>query len=305
MSTMPMLAQAEWSAAVADESGGEPRTAYIQGAGPAFFDTLGIALVKGRSFTTADREGAVNVAVINESMAKQVFGTADPLGRRFRFAEGPDRDAAIEVVGVVRDVAYARVQDTPPPTLYRPYRQLSPGPMTFEVRTAVDPLTLAGAVTEAARQVDPAASVARMKTLEQQILETSALPRALALITTACALVGLGLAGIGLYGLVSFDVLRRTREIGIRMALGATRRGVVRLVVRETAGVVLVGAVLGLAAAMPAAIAARKLLYGVSLANPLAVVSAVLLLGFAAGLAACLPARRACTVDPTTALRAE
>jgi predicted permease len=305
MSTMPMLAQAEWSASVADESGGEPRSAYIQGVGPAFFETMGIRLITGRPLTAADREGAVQVAVINESMARQVFNMTDPVGRRFRFVEGSDRDVPIEVVGVVRDVAYARVQDPPPPTLYRPYRQLPAGTMTFEVKTAADPLNIVSAVRAKVRQVDPAASVSGMKTLAQQIQETIALPRALALVTTGCALVGLGLACIGLYGLVSFDVLRKTREIGIRMALGASQQDVVRLVVRETVGVVLVGATLGLAAAMPAAIAARRLLYGVSLANPAAVVAAVSLLGLAASLAAYLPAKRACAVDPTTALRAD
>ena len=305
MSTMPILAQAEWTASVTAESGGEPRSAYIQGVGPAFFETLGIVLVKGRRLTTADREGSAKVAVINESMARQVFSTTDPIGRRFRFVEGPDRDVAIEVVGVVRDVAYARVEESPPPTFYRPYRQLPTGPMSFAVRTAVDPLTVVSAVTTAVRQVDPRASLAALKTLDQQILETVALPRALAIVTTASALVGLSLACLGLYGLVSFDVARKTREIAIRVALGASRAGVVKLVVGDAFGVVLVGTTVGLAAAVPAAIAARKLLFGVSLANPFAVLAAVALLALAAGLAAYLPARRACSLDPTTALRVE
>jgi predicted permease len=305
MSVLPVLAQAEKSASVGPEGGGTASSAYIQGAGPNFFETMGIPVLRGRTLTPADREGAPRVAVINEAMAKQVFDDVNPLGRRFEFLDGPEQKVSMEVVGVVRDAAYARLQEAAPPTLYRPFRQMAPGGMTFEVRTEVEPLSLVPAVQQAVRRVDPALALAAMKSQEQQIGETIERPRTLALVTSACGVVGVLLACIGLYGIVSFDVTRRTSEIGIRMALGARRSDVVRLVLRETAVVVAVGTGIGLIAAVAAIISARSLFYGVSLANPIAVVAAAALLIAAAGVASFLPARRAAALDPTKALRYE
>ena len=177
--------------------------------------------------------------------------------------------------------------------------------MTFEVRTEVEPLSLIPAVQQAVRQVDPALALAGMKSQEQQIAETIELPRTLALVTSACGIVGVLLACIGLYGIVSFDVTRRTSEIGIRMALGARRADVVRLVLRETVVVVAIGAAIGLMAAVAAIISARSLFYGVALSNPIAVVVAAAVLVSAAGVASFVPARRAAALDPTKALRYE
>ena len=305
MSAMPMLARAEWSATVAAEGDKEGRSAYVQVVGPGFFDTLGIPLLRGRGLVPADRQGSSRVAVINEGMARAVFRELSPIGRSFEFLDGSERGIRVEVVGIVRDAVYARLQEAAPPTLYMPYRQLSPSAMTFEVRTALEPLSLVPSVQQAVQRVDPTLALSRVTSQEQQIQETIAQPNTLAVITSAFGIVGLLLACIGLYGIVSFDVTRRTQEIGIRMALGAQRVDVVRLVLREMAGVMLIGGGIGLACALGATLLARNLFFGVALSNPLAMVAATLLLAIAGGLAGYLPARRAVRLDPTQALRCD
>ena len=303
MSAIPMVARTERSATVAAEAGKDARSAYVQVVGPGFFDTLGIPLLRGRALSPADREGSSRVAVINEVMARDVFDDLSPIGRSFEFLDGSERNVRVEVVGIVRDSAYARLQEAAPPTLYMPYRQLSPTAMTFEVRTALDPLSLVPPVQRAVQRVDPTLSLSSVKSQEQQIQETIALPNTLAVVTSAFGIVGLLLACIGLYGIVSFDVTRRTQEIGIRMALGAQPVDVVRLVLREMAGMMLIGGGIGLPCALVTTVLARNLFFGVALSNPLAMFAAILLLTIAGGLAGYLPARRALRLDPTQALR--
>jgi ABC-type antimicrobial peptide transport system permease subunit len=211
----------------------------------------------------------------------------------------------VQVVGVVRNAVYARLQEATPPTLYMPHRQLSPTAMTLEIRTAGDPMALVPAIRQAVAQVDRSIVLSRVKSQAQQIQETIARPRAFALVTGACSIVGLALACLGLYGIISFDVTRRTREIGIRMALGARQSAVIRLVLREVALVVLIGAGFGVVLSIAATSAARGVLFGIAPGSPLAVVAGVIVLTLAAGAAGYLPARRASGVDPTEALRSE
>ena len=305
MSLVTPLAQAEVSGMVSADPGQPGSEVYIQVVGPDFFQTMEIPLVRGRSFSTSDREGAPRVAVVNEAMASRVFGSIDPMGREFQMLDGADRGVRVQVVGVVRNAAYARLQEAAPPTLYMPYRQLSPGPMTLEIRTAADPMPLVPAIRQAIAQVDKSIVVGRMKSQAQQIEETIARPRALALVTSACSVVGLALACLGLYGIVSFDVTRRTREIGIRMALGARQADVIRIMLREVAVVVLVGVGFGAVLSIAATSAARGALFGIAPGSPLAIVVGVIVLTLAAGAAAYLPAQRASSVDPTKALRNE
>ena len=308
MSAMPLLARAEWQVMVGADPvtpGAQGQAAYLQVIGPRFTETLGIPLLAGRNFAISDRDGAPRVAVINETMAKQLFGDPRPVGRQFQFLEGPDKDARVEVVGVVRDTAYARLQEANPPTFYVPHRQMAPSTMTFEVRTAVDPMSLVPAVQEAVHRVDPGLSLAGIKSQAQQIRETVALPSTFALVTSGFGIAALTLACIGLYGLVSFDVSRRTREIGLRMALGARRSEVVRLVLGEMMVIVTIGAGLGWALGFAASFGARGAFFGVQPGNPVAIAAATLVLAIASGLAGYLPARRASTVDPTQALRHE
>jgi predicted permease len=305
MSLVPPLAQTEVSGMVSADPGKPGTDVYLQIVGPDFFQTVEIPLVRGRDLSISDRQGAPRVAVVNEAMARRVFANIDPIGREFQMLDGADRGVRVQVVGVVRNAAYARLQEAAPPTLYMPHRQLSPGPMTLEIRTASDPMTLVPAIRQAITQVDRSIVVSRMKSQAQQIQETIARPRAFALVTSACSLVGLALACLGLYGIVSFDVTRRTREIGIRMALGARQSDVIRFMLREVAVVVLIGVGLGAVLSIAATSAARGVLFGIAPGSPLATVVGVVVLTLAAGVAGYLPARRASSVDPTEALRNE
>jgi predicted permease len=305
MSVVPPLAQAEVSGMVSADPGKPGSDVYIQVVGPDFFQTMEIPLLRGRGFSGSDREGGPRISVVNEAMARSVFGIIDPIGREFQMLDGADRGVRVQVVGVVQNAAYARLQEAAPPTLYMPHRQLSPGPMTLEIRTAADPMTLVPAIRQAIAQVDRSIVVSRVKSQEQQIEETIARPRAFALVTSTCCLVGLALACLGLYGIVSFDVSRRTREIGIRLALGARQSDVMRIMLRELAVVVLIGVTLGTGLAIAATSAVRGVLFGIAPGSPVATVVGIIVLTFAAGAAGYLPARRAARIDPTTALRSE
>jgi predicted permease len=305
MSLVPPLAQAEASGMVSVDPDKPGTEVYLQVVGPDFFQTMEIPLMRGRDLSISDRQGAPRVAVVNEAMARRVFGSIDPIGRDVQMLDGVDRGVRLQVVGVVRNAAYARLQEAAPPTFYLPHRQLSPGPMTLEIRTAADPMTLVPAIRQAIAQVDRSIVVSRVKSEAQQIQETIARPRAFALVTSACSIVGLALACLGLYGIVSFDVTRRTREIGIRMALGARQSEVIRFMLREVAVVVLIGVGLGAVLSIAATGAARGVLFGIAPGSPLATVAGVVVLTLAAGAAVYLPARRASTIDPTEALRSE
>jgi ABC-type antimicrobial peptide transport system permease subunit len=262
-------------------------------------------LVGGRNLTAADIEGRPRVAVINETMALQVFGERRPLGRHFHFAEGADRNVEIEVVGVASDARYASLEQSPPPTLFMPHAQVAPRAMTVEVRTDTDPTAVVSAVREAVRGIDPSMALADMRTQREQIADTIAKPRLFAVLTTVSGLIGLLLASIGLYGAVSYEAIRRTREIGIRVALGAQRSDVLRLFMRQTVVVVAIGAGIGVALAIAAARLLGSVLFGVGPHDPVAIGSALAVLGAVALAASYLPARRALRLDPAESLRSE
>jgi ABC-type antimicrobial peptide transport system permease subunit len=245
------------------------------------------------------------VAIINETMAREVFGERTPVGRHFQFVNGADRNVAIQVIGVARDSKYASLEQQVPPTLFMPHAQAPPSGMTVEVRTASDPVTVASAIREAVRRTDPTIPLAEMKTQRQQIAETIGKPRAFAALTTVSGMIGLLLACVGLYGVVSYETIRRTHEIGIRMALGARRSDVLRLVMRQTVVVVTIGAGIGVALALAASRLIGSLLFGIAPSDPFAIGSALAVLIGVALTASYLPARRAAQLDPTQALRYE
>ena len=183
-------------------------------------------------------------------MARQVFEDDAPLGRHFAFVNGPERNMPIQVVGVVRDAKYSRLSEPAPATFFMPYTQVQPRRMTVEVRTAGDALAMTAAVRAAIHTIDPGLPLMRVRTQEEQISQTIREPRLFAALTAVAGAIGLLLACIGLYGVVSYDAKRRTSEIGVRMALGAQRPDVLRLVMGQTLWVVTVGTAVGLVIAV-------------------------------------------------------
>jgi predicted permease len=271
--------------------------------GPGYFRTMGAPLLRGREFTDADREGAPGVAVVNEALAEALWPGQDPLGKRLSF-EGP-RGPFLEVVGVASDIKYRTLGDRARPYFYRPVFQAYEPGMTLVVRTAGEPGALAGAVREQVRALDRNLPVANVRTLEEQF-DFSLLPsRAAAWTLGGFGLLALALAAIGIYGVVSYAVAQRTREIGVRMALGAREADVLRLVMGEGMLVVLCGLGAGLLLAFASTRVVAGFLYGVGASDPVTFAGVPLLLGAVALAAGYLPAHRATKVDPVEALRHE
>jgi predicted permease len=305
MSAMPLMARSEWEEPVQPDRAGLPQNAFIQIARWNFLETMGMPVVAGRDLSPGDTEGRPRVAVINETMAQQVFGERTPVGRHFHFVNGSERNVPIQVIGVARDAKYASLEQRVPPTVFMPQAQAPASGMTVEVRTVSDPMLIASSIREAVRQSDPAIAIDEMKTLRQQIAQTIGRPRAFATLTTVSGVIALLLACIGLYGVVSYETVRRTRDIGIRMALGARRADVLRLVMRQTVVVVTIGAGIGIALALAASRLIRGLLFGIAPSDPLAIGAALAVLIGVALVASYMPARRASQLDPTQALRYE
>jgi putative ABC transport system permease protein len=265
--------------------------------------------VSGRLIDESDTRDAPPVAVINQAMARVHWPDEDPLGRRFRFGMGGD--ALFTVVGVVADMRQDGLDAPPFPELYAPLDQVGRGNLTFMwpqqlvVRTSGDPLALGPAVRRAVWDIDPDQPVSSVRPMSE-ILDAELASRSTQLtLIAAFALLALVLAAVGLYGTLSYTVSQSTPEIGLRMALGAERRTVVRSVVRSALGTAVLGIGVGLVAAFALTRTIASFLYGVSPTDlaTAAVVTGVLLVVTA--LAAFVPARRAASVDPVTALRAE
>jgi predicted permease len=274
--------------------------------GPGFFETMGIRLLLGRPIDRRDTSISPKVAVVNEAMARYFFGEGNPIGRRFSLDEKLDPDRAFEIVGVVENAKYADLR-TDPRMLYIPNAQEGRGlgRMYFEVRTAGDPSAFVGPIRSAVREVDASLALEGVKTQTQQIAEAATQERMFAELCSLFSLLALGLAAIGLYGLMAYSVGRRTNEIGIRMALGAQPRQVFFMVLRQSVGLVAVGVVAGLLAAMAATRLIASQLYGLKPTDPLTLGFATFFMLAVAALAAYLPARRATQVDPMVALRYE
>ena len=290
--------------------GGDSKKAagtMINDIGPNFFDVMRIPLVLGRAIDQRDLGSASKVAVINETCARRYFGAGSPIGKRFRWRGGPDWE--IQVVGVVGDAKYHQLRGDPPPTVYVPYTQSQRGgwlqQADFEVRAAGDPAAIVAAIRAAVREVDRTLPLVDVKTMEGQIDEALAQERLFASLVTMFGAITLLLACVGLYGLVSYSVASRTREIGVRMALGAGRLGVLRMILGQVA----VTTAAGLAMGVPATLALTRIvesqLYGVKADDPLSILAAAAGVAAVALLAAFFPARRAMRIDPVRALRYE
>jgi predicted permease len=271
---------------------------------PNFFDVMGIPIVNGRAFAARDDATAPKVVIINEAAARKYFPNANPVGQRF--GSSIENSGQLEVVGVLRDVKYSSLRDEAPPTMYVPYMQTRVGSPVFEVRTAGGASAgVMGSIREATRQIDPNLPLTDVSTQIEQVERRFAQEKLFAQAYTLFGGLALLLASIGLFGLMSYSVSRRTNEIGIRMALGAQRNDVLRLVMRESMVLVVVGVVIGLAIAIGASQLVATLLFGLPPRDPLSIVAAVGIMVVVSALAGYLPARRASRVDPMVALHYE
>jgi len=273
--------------------------------GPGFFSTLGMPLVLGREFTEGDVEGAPEVVVINEAFARK-FGL-DPRGAVGEFmSESGSDELDLQIIGVVQDAKYAEVKQEIPPLFFRPYRQSDGvGAITFYARTGVDPAPVLRAIPRVMAGLDPNLPVEDLKTLDQQARESVFLDRMISTLTTAFAMLATLLAAIGLYGVLAYTVAQRTREIGLRMALGAAGGKVRGMVLRQVGMMVLIGGAVGIAGALALGRGAQSLLFEMEGSDPLVFAISVVLLAAVALGAGYIPARRASRVDPMKALRYE
>jgi predicted permease len=289
---------------------GEPTSmsdmTWLQRVRANFFQTMEIPIVMGREFSPQDDQHAPKVAVINQAMARKHFGDDNPIGKRLGF-DGPEHAGEIEIVGVAGDAKYHSVRSKTPYTVYLPYSQdpKSLGGMTFEVRTAGDPAALTPLIREAVHKVDANLPMFGVKTQLQQAEDSVSGERLFATLSSIFGALATLLACIGLYGVMSFAVARRTNEIGIRMALGAKAADVVRMIVRETMVLVFIGVVIGLGAAIGVTRFIGSMLFGLSPTDPLTISVGVVLMLAGAALAGYVPARRASRVAPVIALRCE
>ncbi len=285
-------------------AGDEP-TALVTFVTPRYFQAIGLPLVAGRLPTDQDLPSSPPVVVINETMARRVWPGENPIGRRITSRLSFAGTATREVVGIVGDALQGGLHDRPQPAYYVPHRQIPFGSMTIVTRFAPGTPSALAAVQQAILAVNPRVSFDGVETLDALLRETLA-PRRFALtLLSGFALSALVLASIGLYGLTSFAVSRRTNEIGVRMALGADTPSVLALVMREGLQIACAGVAGGVAASLVVNRYLTAMLFGVTATDP-ATFGALIALMIAVSSAACyLPARRAARVDPLTAIRAE
>jgi putative ABC transport system permease protein len=275
----------------------------------AFFRTLGVPILSGRAFDERDKDGAPEVVIINDTLAKKYFAGVDPIGRRFKVG-GPERPIApnnpwMTVVGVVGDVKYSGLDAAPEPTYYLPFHQNTWRGQYVVVRASGDPRTLSNAIRGVVASLDKDIPVALMKTMDELMTESVAPPRFRTVLVSLFAVVGVLLAAIGIYGVMSYAVAERTHELGVRIALGADRASVLRLVLGESVTLAAIGIAVGLAGAFAATRLIQGLLFGVTSTDAATFIAISALLATTALVASYVPARRAMRVDPMIALRYE
>ena len=273
--------------------------------GAGFFRTMGATLLAGREFTTSDIVGTPKVAIVNEAFARKFNLGRTPVGRHMSIA-GRDQPLDMEIVGFVKDAKNSEVRDPVPPMFYTPWRQDSTvGYMQLYVRGSADPALLLRSVPSVVRRIDPNLPLEELKTLPQQIKENVFLDRMISTLSAAFALLATLLAAIGLYGVLAYTVAQRTREIGVRMALGANAGRVRAMVLKQVGIMTAIGGALGIVAAIALARVAGSLLFGLQGNDPVAMAAAAALLGAVALAAGGIPAMKAARVDPMQALRYE
>jgi predicted permease len=279
---------------------GEEMAVLFNQIAPQFFATFGAPLLLGREFNGQDTHESPKVAIVNQSLARRFFGAENPLGKRITLENYKD----LEIVGVVADAKYRNLKEAAPQTAYIPYSQFEQlGQLILCVRAAGDAGALAPAIRQEVRNLDPNLPVFNVKTFAEQINESVSQERLVALLSSFFGLFALLLSGLGLYGVMAYAVTRRTREIGIRMALGAQTTSVLWLTLREALFLTLIGIAIGLPAALVSSRLTEGLLFELRPTDPLTITVATVVMIFVATLAGYLPARRAARVDPLVALR--
>jgi predicted permease len=286
-------------------------TGYVNHVRENFLEAMGIPLLSGRSLQPQDDARSPKVVVVNQTFANQYFPNENPIGKRFTF--DPRKPDEVEIVGLAKDAKYTRQRDEIPPTAYVPWRQELSWMIgvTVEVRTAGEPTTIVPAVRQAVREVEANLPLNNVRTQVEQADQTLAMERLLAKLVTLFGVLAQLLAAVGLFGVLAYAVSHRTREIGIRMALGADRRDVLAMILRQGMALALAGVLLGLAVAfgltkyLENQMNLKSMLYGVSANDPLTYGVISILLSLVALVACFIPARRATRVDPMVALRYE
>jgi len=286
---------------------GDDTDAMYDYIGPNYFSTMGIPLIAGREFAESDTSGSPKVCIINQQLAQRSFAGRNPIGLHLTSGAGKlYTNPPMEIVGVVANSKWDDARSDIVPFLYMPYSQdANLGHLAFYIRTERDPVLMAPSLRSLIQQLDPNLPVNNMRTLEEQVSNSMLNDRVVTGLSVSLALLAALLAALGLYGVLAYVVARRTREIGIRIALGGGRANILQLVVGQGVRLTLVGGAIGLVAALVATRWVASLLYGVTAHDPLTFVGAVALLAIVSGAACYIPARRAMRVDPMVALRYE
>ena len=284
---------------------GQQPSAEVRPVTPNFFKTMGIPHRAGRDIADTDRADSPLVAVVSEELVRRVFSGEEALGKRLQVAIGPRQGMNVEIVGVVGNIKFASLDAETRPAVFIPMPQLSIGLATLVARTDLHPLSLSNSVGAAVRSIDPELPLADVRSMEQVVDATLARPRTIAVLLTAFASIALVLAAVGVYGVMAYSVSQRTREIGVRMALGASVQSVFRLVLGQALKLVAIGVVVGLVIAGLMTRLLETLLFETAPLDPATFVLTALVLVMVAALAAYVPARRSTRITPIEALRTE
>jgi putative ABC transport system permease protein len=284
---------------------GQAPSTQVRPVTPGSFRTLGIPQRAGRDFTEADREDSPAVAIVSEGAVKLLYPGEDPIGKRLQVNARGAKGQQVEIVGVVADIKMGSLDTETRAAVYLPHSQLSMGQMTFVARTGVPPLSLATAVAGVLRSIDPEVALADVRSMEEVVATTLARPRAISVLLTAFALMALVLAAVGVYGVMAYSVSQRTREIGVRMALGATADAVFRMVLGHALRLVALGVAGGLVAAAGLTRMLETLLFQTGPLDAATFGVTALVLIVVATLASFIPARRCTRITPVEALRTE
>ena len=307
---VPVLSGNEWDSTMGVEGhqskDGEDMQAYMNGVSSGYWQAMGVKLLEGRDFDQRDTGSKINVAIVNRAFATHFFGGRSPIGRHVGFGDGPKSKLDIEIVGVAQDSLYEGPREGVHRQVFVPYAQSDfPASITVYVRTSANPPAMFGALRRKIAELDSSMPIYEMKTLQKQLDDTLATERLIAILSAAFGILATILAAIGLYGVMAFVVARRTKEIGLRMALGAPRSGVVWMVLKESLLLVGIGLAIGVPSAFLLSRYVSSQLYSVKPTDVWTAAAALSILAAVAAGAGFLPAQRASSIDPLTALRHE